>query len=149
MSDDNLIGSRYELNISQQGCEDTLRAKSYQDIYECDLPQPVTDPAEEVTGYNVEKVADICAGLKTLERVEFLRFHQMGMDKWRKLGIPYPLADTEPRAYGPLREVDGNRFKGDLSATQSQPEGWPRSRAARRLSDGRGRARRGISQDER
>jgi pyruvate formate lyase activating enzyme len=267
MSVDNLIGSRYELNISQEGCEDTLRAKSYQDIYECDLPEPVTDPAEEVTGYvhsievgstvdgpgirfvlfvsgcllrcqychnpdtwhrrngtrwtigkimakigkyadvlriskggltisggepalqadftkrifkeskalgihtcidtagllgknfsddelqdidlqlldiksgdpeiyrevtrqplqptidyakrlsdlgrpmwvrfvlvpgltdqvdNVEKVADICAGLKTLERVEILRFHQMGMDKWRKLGIPYSLAETEP-----------------------------------------------------
>ena len=45
---------------------------------------------------NVEKVADVCAGLKTLERVEILRFHQMGKDKWRKLGIEYPLADTEP-----------------------------------------------------
>ena len=27
---------------------------------------------------NVEKVADICAGLKSLQRVEILRFHQMG-----------------------------------------------------------------------
>lgn len=45
---------------------------------------------------NVERVADICAGLETLQRVEILRFHQMGKDKWRKLGIDYPLADTEP-----------------------------------------------------
>jgi pyruvate formate lyase activating enzyme len=45
---------------------------------------------------NVEKVADIAAGLKTVERVEILRFHQMGMDKWKKLGIDYPLANTEP-----------------------------------------------------
>ncbi len=47
---------------------------------------------------NVERVADICAGLKTLQRVEILRFHQMGADKWKKLGIDYPLADTEPPA---------------------------------------------------
>jgi pyruvate formate lyase activating enzyme len=48
-------------------------------------------------GYdNVEKVADICAGLKSLERVEILRFHQMGKDKWHKLGLTYPLENTEP-----------------------------------------------------
>ena len=48
-------------------------------------------------GYdNVEKVADICAGLKSLERVEVLRFHQMGRDKWHKLGLIYPLERTEP-----------------------------------------------------
>ena len=45
---------------------------------------------------NVEKVADICAGLHSLERVEVLRFHQMGMEKYRKLKIPYPLEHTEP-----------------------------------------------------
>ena len=48
-------------------------------------------------GYdNVEKVADICAGLKTVERVEILRFHQMGSDKWDKLGLDYPLENVEP-----------------------------------------------------
>ena len=45
---------------------------------------------------NVEKVADICAGLKSLQRVEILRFHQMGKNKWEKLGLDYPLADVEP-----------------------------------------------------
>jgi pyruvate formate lyase activating enzyme len=45
---------------------------------------------------NVEKVADICAGLKSLERVEILRFHQMGKDKWIKLGLAYPLANVDP-----------------------------------------------------
>ena len=48
-------------------------------------------------GYdNVEKVADICAGLKSLERVEILRFHQMGRDKWDELGMRYELGDTQP-----------------------------------------------------
>jgi len=44
---------------------------------------------------NVEKVADFCAGLKTIERVEILRFHQLGSDKWTKLGLEYPLANCE------------------------------------------------------
>jgi pyruvate formate lyase activating enzyme len=45
---------------------------------------------------NVEKVADFCAGLKSLERVEILRFHQMGRDKWHELGLAYPLENVEP-----------------------------------------------------
>jgi pyruvate formate lyase activating enzyme len=48
-------------------------------------------------GYdNVEKVAEIVAGLKSVERVEILRFHQMGRDKWHKLGLKYPLENVEP-----------------------------------------------------
>ena len=47
-------------------------------------------------GYdNVEKVADIAAGLKSVQRVEILRFHQMGRDKWRKLGLEYALDGVE------------------------------------------------------
>jgi len=45
---------------------------------------------------NVEKVADICAGLRSLERVEVLRFHQMGLEKYRKLKISYPLENAVP-----------------------------------------------------
>jgi pyruvate formate lyase activating enzyme len=45
---------------------------------------------------NVQRVADFCAELKTVERVEILRFHQMGKDKWHKLGLAYPLENVEP-----------------------------------------------------
>jgi len=45
---------------------------------------------------NVEKVADVCAELKSLERVEILRFHQMGKDKWHRLGLEYKLENVEP-----------------------------------------------------
>ena len=45
---------------------------------------------------NVEKVADVCAELQSLERVEILRFHQMGRDKWHKLGLEYKLENVEP-----------------------------------------------------
>jgi pyruvate formate lyase activating enzyme len=45
---------------------------------------------------NVEKVAEVCAELKSLERVEILRFHQLGREKWHKLGLTYPLENAEP-----------------------------------------------------
>jgi len=45
---------------------------------------------------NVERLADFCAGLRGVERVEILRFHQLGRDKWRRLELDYPLADTQP-----------------------------------------------------
>ena len=45
---------------------------------------------------NVEKVADFCAGLKSVERVEILRFHQMGKSKWDKLGLEYALGNVDP-----------------------------------------------------
>jgi len=44
---------------------------------------------------NVEKVADFAAGLKTVQRVEILRFHQMGRDKWHKLGLKYLLENVD------------------------------------------------------
>jgi pyruvate formate lyase activating enzyme len=44
---------------------------------------------------NVERIADICAGLSSLERVEVLPFQQFGRSKWAKLGINYTLRDTE------------------------------------------------------
>ncbi len=48
-------------------------------------------------GYdNVQRVADFCASLKGLERVEILRFHQLGKGKWEKLGIDYPLKGADP-----------------------------------------------------
>jgi len=45
---------------------------------------------------NVERVADFVGALGGVERVEILRFHQMGRDKWHKLGLAYPLEDVEP-----------------------------------------------------
>ncbi len=59
---------------------------------------------------NVEKVADICAALASVERVEILRFHQMGREKWRKLGVDYPLEGVAPP--GPeLAEHVRNQFR--------------------------------------
>jgi pyruvate formate lyase activating enzyme len=56
---------------------------------------------------NVEKLADIVAGLKNVERVEILPFHQMGRDKWHKLGIRYELEKFEPPNAGLTERVRG------------------------------------------
>ena len=34
--------------------------------------------------------------LKTVERVEILPYHTLGVFKWKELGIPYALEDVEP-----------------------------------------------------
>ncbi|HUM13405.1 MAG TPA: pyruvate formate-lyase-activating protein [Myxococcaceae bacterium] len=56
---------------------------------------------------NVELLADICAGLKTLERVEIQPFHQMGKEKWHRLGLTYPLEDTQPPGVELIDRVRG------------------------------------------
>lgn len=50
----------------------------------------LTDDADDI-----DQLADFVATLKTVERVEILRFHQMGAFKWRELGLDYKLADAE------------------------------------------------------
>lgn len=54
---------------------------------------------------NVARVADICAGMQGLERVEVLPFHQMGREKYRKLGLHYPLARMAPPDAATLQRV--------------------------------------------
>jgi pyruvate formate lyase activating enzyme len=45
---------------------------------------------------NVDAVADIVAGLPTVERVDVLPFHRLGTPKYEALGLPFPLAETPP-----------------------------------------------------
>lgn len=45
---------------------------------------------------NVARVADHVAGMSSVSRVEVLPFHQMGRDKWERLGMSYVLAETTP-----------------------------------------------------
>jgi pyruvate formate lyase activating enzyme len=44
----------------------------------------------------IEKHADYISSLKNVEKVELLPFHKLGIHKYQKLGIEYPLKDTEP-----------------------------------------------------
>lgn len=43
---------------------------------------------------NVARVAEHVAGMSSVSRVEVLPFHQMGREKWERLGMPYTLTAT-------------------------------------------------------
>jgi pyruvate formate lyase activating enzyme len=45
---------------------------------------------------NVARVADHVAAMTSVSRVEVLPFHQMGREKWERLGMDYALAGTPP-----------------------------------------------------
>jgi pyruvate formate lyase activating enzyme len=51
----------------------------------------LTDDFEDIA-----HIAEFAAGLGNVERVDVLPYHQMGVFKWKELGIPYTLAGTEP-----------------------------------------------------
>jgi pyruvate formate lyase activating enzyme len=59
---------------------------------------------------NVDRLAEFVAGLDTVERVEVLRFHQMGAPKWEALGLPYRLTDT-PAPSAELTERVREQFR--------------------------------------
>ena len=43
---------------------------------------------------DLENISEFISRLRTVERVEVLPYHSLGMFKWEKLGIPYTLKDT-------------------------------------------------------
>jgi pyruvate formate lyase activating enzyme len=59
------------------------------------VPDLTDDPAD------IKQTAAFVASLGNVERVDVLPFHQMGMYKWDKLGIPYSLKERKP----PTNEV--------------------------------------------
>ena len=48
------------------------------------VPGWTDDPAQ------LEALADFCSRLQTLERLEILPYHRLGVHKWKGLGLPYP-----------------------------------------------------------
>ena len=44
----------------------------------------------------LRRTADFIRSLKTVQRVEVLPYHTLGLFKWQKLNIPYPLPDAVP-----------------------------------------------------
>lgn len=54
---------------------------------------------------HLENLADFLQELGNVEKVEILPFHKMGEVKWKALGLPYELADTEPPAPELIRQI--------------------------------------------
>ncbi|HEY9182559.1 MAG TPA: pyruvate formate-lyase 1-activating enzyme, partial [Gammaproteobacteria bacterium] len=65
------------------------------------VPGLTDDPGD------IGNIAAFAAGLKNVERVEVLPFHQMGRFKWRDLGIRYSLEDTEPPSAAAVEKAIG------------------------------------------
>ena len=51
----------------------------------------VTDQEEDLLA-----LRDFVASLKTVDRVEILPYHTLGVFKWKELGLSYGLEDAEP-----------------------------------------------------
>jgi pyruvate formate lyase activating enzyme len=45
---------------------------------------------------DIAKIADFAGTLGNVERVDVLPFHQLGLFKWKQLGLSYELPDVEP-----------------------------------------------------
>lgn len=45
---------------------------------------------------DLEALRDFVSGLETVERIEVLPYHTLGVFKWKELGIPYGLEGVEP-----------------------------------------------------
>jgi pyruvate formate lyase activating enzyme len=54
------------------------------------IPGLTDEPTE------IEGIAEFAAGLRNVERVDVLPFHQMGRFKWEALGLDYALGEVEP-----------------------------------------------------
>ena len=54
---------------------------------------------------NVDAVAAIAEDVPTVERVEVLPFHRLGAPKYAALGLPFPLADTQPPTAATIERV--------------------------------------------
>jgi pyruvate formate lyase activating enzyme len=62
----------------------------------------VTDDLEDIA-----EIASFAGRLGNVERVDVLPFHQMGKFKWKKLGIPYSLENTQPPDQSLVERVCG------------------------------------------
>ena len=64
------------------------------------LVPDVTDNLDDI-----KRIAAFAANLGNVQRVEILPFHQLGRYKWKELGIPYELEQTEPPTAGAVENV--------------------------------------------
>ena len=81
------------------GVDNQIILKNLSEIAGCSVPVVVRMPV--VPGYNdtvnnVRELAVFLRGLKTVSWVELLPYHRLGISKYRKLEIHYPLPNVKP-----------------------------------------------------
>lgn len=54
----------------------------------------------------LRRTAEFLRSLDTVQRVEVLPYHTLGLFKWQKLGIPYPLPDAVPPTAEQVRRAE-------------------------------------------
>ena len=54
----------------------------------------------------LRRTAEFISSLKTVQRVEVLPYHTLGLFKWQKLGITYPLPDAVPPTAEQVRRAE-------------------------------------------
>ena len=54
----------------------------------------------------LRRTAEFISSLRTVHRVEVLPYHTLGLFKWQKLGIPYPLPDAVPPTAEQVRRAE-------------------------------------------
>jgi len=65
---------------------------------------------------DIRQIAAFAAGLRNVERVDVLPFHQLGRHKWEKLAIDYRLNEVEPPAQELVERVCGHFRAAGLQA---------------------------------
>lgn len=66
-----------------------------------EVKQPIWIRYVLVPGYSdeetdIEKTAEFISTLSNVQRVDVLPYHNLGVQKWKKLGIPYSLEEVNP-----------------------------------------------------
>ena len=67
----------------------------------------ITDSREHLI-----KLSKIIKRINNVEKIELLPYHTMAVDKYKKLGIPYRLAEKEPMDKRETKELE--KFLKDL-----------------------------------
>ena len=66
----------------------------------CGRWEPSPDDEE-----NLRAMGAFAAALPNLERVDLLPYHRIGRDKYRRLGKPCPMPETEPPSEARVGEI--------------------------------------------
>eukprot|EP00768_Dysnectes_brevis_P000903 gnl/Dysnectes_brevis/1208_a1350_2787.p1 GENE.gnl/Dysnectes_brevis/1208_a1350_2787~~gnl/Dysnectes_brevis/1208_a1350_2787.p1 ORF type:complete len:307 (+),score=126.49 gnl/Dysnectes_brevis/1208_a1350_2787:193-1113(+) len=45
---------------------------------------------------DLDLLVEYCGRQKHLEKVELLKYHELGLDKWKELGLDYPMSEPSP-----------------------------------------------------